>query len=74
MTASSDVTQWLSCIVGNVGNMLLKGKKNVWVKMVVSLVDHYLIPSQGTAFENLVPTLPTMQCDITTASSGVTKA
>ena len=29
---SSDVTQWVGCIVGNVGTGFLKRKKNVWNK------------------------------------------
>lgn len=57
LIASSHVTPWLSCIVGNVGSMLWKGWRTI--KGDVSGFDGLL--NQSTAFQNLATTLPTMQ-------------
>ena len=56
-TASSDVTEWLSCIVGNVSSRFRKGWRTCGIKVISSVMT---ITDQWTASQNLAPTLPTM--------------
>ena len=43
VTASSDVTRWLRCIVGYVGTMFLKERRMSEIKQVMSLVYAVMI-------------------------------
>ena len=68
---SSDGTQWLSCIVGNVGNRFLKAAHWSGVALLKHCCSHYrqfkntaepeIYFTHPFPLQSLVPTLPTMQ-------------
>ena len=66
VTASSDVTQWLRCIVGDVGSRFTTGRRMWGIKGDISVLMCWLlfvfieIINQQTATQNPLTTLPTM--------------
>ena len=67
--ASTDVTQWLSCIVGNVGaRFKKKRKKNVWNKkdnISMSVVSILIMDSFSKPGTSITHNATQSLCDIT---------